>query len=397
MVDMHTHTTYSDGDKSLIELLKEAEKNKVTTLSITDHDTVAAYYELKDLDYKKIYTGKIIVGSEFNCIFNNSKIELLGYNFNLDKINDFCTNTYTKNAEYMDLNKEFKLMMDICHKNGIIVDDLTYDESMGWPIDIIHPSIKRHEENRKLFTDKEWNDTSHFFRCCTCNLDFPLFIDLSNQMPDAKKVSDAVRSAGGKVFLAHLFLYPLKDHMTYLDELVSQNIIDGIEVYHSKFTEEETKILEKYAKEHNLLISGGTDYHGDKKKGRSIGTGYGNINIDESVVENWIDNGEVYNKLVRDKIPEIIKSKGETPIISILSDDRYKEQLENKLYEEYKEVIESSGRDRIEELADMLEIIKALAKLENSNLEEVIEVSKEKVKKRGAFDKKIYLEKVIKK
>ena len=99
MVDLHTHTTYSDGDKSLIELLKEAEKNKVTTLSITDHDTVAAYYELKDLDYKKIYTGKIIVGSEFNCIFNNSKIELRGYNFNLDKINDFCTNTYTKNAE----------------------------------------------------------------------------------------------------------------------------------------------------------------------------------------------------------------------------------------------------------------------------------------------------------
>jgi len=397
MVDLHTHTTYSDGDKNLKELLIEAEKNKVTTLSITDHDTVAAYYEIKDLDYKKIYTGKIIVGSEFNCIFNNSKIELLGYNFNLDKINDFCTNTYRKNAEYMDLNKEFKLMMDICHKNGIIVDDLTYDESMGWPIDIIHPSIKRHEENRKLFTDKEWNDTSHFFRCCTCNLDFPLFIDLSNQMPDAKKVSDAVRSTGGKVFLAHLFLYPLKDHMAYLDELVSQNIIDGIEVYHSKFTEEETKILEEYAKEHNLLISGGTDYHGDKKKGRSIGTGYGNINIDETIVENWIDNGEVYNKLVRDKIPEIIKNKGETPIISILSDDRYKEQLEKKLYEEYLEVIEASGKDRIEELADMLEIIKALAKLENSNLEEVIEVSKEKVKKRGAFDKKIYLEKVIKK
>ena len=67
------------------------------------------------------------------------------------------------------------------------------------------------------------------------------------------------------------------------------------------------------------------------------------------------------------------------------------------MYEEYLEVIESNGKDRIEELADMLEIIIALSKLENSNLDEVIEVSKEKVKKRGAFDKKIYLEKVMSK
>ena len=105
---------------------------------------------------------------------------------------------------------------------------------------------------------------------------------------------------------------------------------------------------------------------------------------------------KIYNKLVRDKIPEIIKNNGENPVISILDDEKYKEELEKKLFEEYNEVLNSSGKDRIEELADMLEVIIALAKLENSSLEEVIEVSKEKVKKRGAFDKKIYLERVIK-
>lgn len=104
---------------------------------------------------------------------------------------------------------------------------------------------------------------------------------------------------------------------------------------------------------------------------------------------------KVYNKLVRDNIPEIIKSNGENPITSILEDVRYKEELEKKLYEEYNEVIESSGTDRIEELADMLEVIKALAKLENKTLDDIVEVAKEKVKKRGAFDKKIFLEKVI--
>ena len=118
--------------------------------------------------------------------------------------------------------------------------------------------------------------------------------------------------------------------------------------------------------------------------------------IKYNVLKRGVSMEKIYNKLVRDNIPEIIKNNGETPITSILDDKRYKEELENKLYEEYKEVIESNGKDRIEELADMIEIIKALAKLENSSLEEVIEVSKEKVKKRGAFDKKIYLEKVIK-
>lgn len=104
---------------------------------------------------------------------------------------------------------------------------------------------------------------------------------------------------------------------------------------------------------------------------------------------------QIYNKLVRDNIPEIIKANGEKPIISILDDNRYKEELEKKLYEEYKEVIDSSYSSRIEELADMLEVIKALAKLEDKTLDDVIIVAKEKVKKRGAFDKKIFLEKVI--
>jgi len=104
---------------------------------------------------------------------------------------------------------------------------------------------------------------------------------------------------------------------------------------------------------------------------------------------------QIYNKLVRDNIPEIIENNGETPITRILTDEEYKLELEKKLYEEYNEVLEASGKDRIEELADMLEIIIALSKLENSNLDEVIEVSKQKVIKRGAFDKKIYLEKVI--
>ena len=104
---------------------------------------------------------------------------------------------------------------------------------------------------------------------------------------------------------------------------------------------------------------------------------------------------QIYNKLVRDKIPEIIKNNNEEPITRILNDIDYKKELENKLYEEYQEVLEATGKDRLEELADMLEIISSLAKLEKSTLNNVIEIANEKVLKRGTFENKIYLERVI--
>ena len=85
------------------------------------------------------------------------------------------------------------------------------------------------------------------------------------------------------------------------------------------------------------------------------------------------------------------------PIIRFLNDCEYKKELENKLLEEYYEVIKSSGKDRIEELADMLEIIKFLANLEGKELNDIINVSDEKNNKRGSFKDKIYLEKVLKK
>ena len=102
-----------------------------------------------------------------------------------------------------------------------------------------------------------------------------------------------------------------------------------------------------------------------------------------------------YNKLVRDNIPNIIKNNGETPITRILTNEEYKQKLEKKLYEEYQEVLESSGEDRVEELADMLEVIKALAKLENKDLEDIINIANQKNSKRGSFNDKIFLEKVI--
>ena len=103
-----------------------------------------------------------------------------------------------------------------------------------------------------------------------------------------------------------------------------------------------------------------------------------------------------YNKLVRDKIPEIIKQNGEEPITRILSKDEYKKELEKKLLEECKEAIEANDEGRIEELADLLEVIIALGKLQGKTFEDIIKVCEAKRNKRGSFDEMIYLEGVRK-
>lgn len=106
--------------------------------------------------------------------------------------------------------------------------------------------------------------------------------------------------------------------------------------------------------------------------------------------------GKVYNKLVRDNIPKIIKDDGREPIVKVLDDKTFKKELEIKLLEEYKEVLSAdTSEDRIEELADMLEIIRSLSILENKTLEDIIEVANLKRNKRGGFEKKIFLERVL--
>lgn len=95
---------------------------------------------------------------------------------------------------------------------------------------------------------------------------------------------------------------------------------------------------------------------------------------------------------------KIYMEKGETPVTRVLSEVQYRVELETKLGEEYHEVLGTTTSDeRIEELADMIEIIISLAKLENKSLDEVIAVAFKKRLKRGGFDRKIYLEKVIEK
>ena len=99
-----------------------------------------------------------------------------------------------------------------------------------------------------------------------------------------------------------------------------------------------------------------------------------------------------YNKLVRDKIPEIIECNKEEAIYRYLSDSEFKEYLKLKLNEELNEVLNSKNDDEtLEEVADLLEVIKFYLKVHNYTLEDALNMCEVKNEKRGSFNKKILL------
>ena len=101
---------------------------------------------------------------------------------------------------------------------------------------------------------------------------------------------------------------------------------------------------------------------------------------------------KIYNKLVRDNIEEIMISKGAKPVTRILSDEEYLIELNKKLLEEVNEYLESG---EVEELADIKEVFLAILEVKQISNENLEEIRINKVKKRGAFKKRLLLEKEL--
>lgn len=100
----------------------------------------------------------------------------------------------------------------------------------------------------------------------------------------------------------------------------------------------------------------------------------------------------IHNKLVRDKIPEIITAAGKQPVTRVLSGEEYLAELDRKLNEE---CAEYQADKSIEEMADVLEVLYAIAAARGHSVEELERVRAEKAEKRGRFSGRIYLEKVV--
>ena len=105
-----------------------------------------------------------------------------------------------------------------------------------------------------------------------------------------------------------------------------------------------------------------------------------------------IPDEKIYNKLVRDNIPNIIEAKGKTPIVHTALKGEYLDKLYEKITEELNEFISKPSR---EEIADILEVVYSICSTYGYNLDEIEKIRREKQLKRGGFEKQIILEKVI--
>ena len=97
MVDLHIHTTCSDGTDEPVEILKKAEALGLTHISITDHCVVDAYFKIEDA--KKYYSGKIIKGTELECVWRGRLVELLGYGIDIVKMKEVLDGVYPSRME----------------------------------------------------------------------------------------------------------------------------------------------------------------------------------------------------------------------------------------------------------------------------------------------------------
>lgn len=294
MVDMHIHTIYSDGDKTLEEILKKCEEKKLDYISITDHNT-CKQYEDKALK-EKIFSGKIIKGVEMNATLDNGKkIEFLAYNIKNSKIiNEWSNKYYSKEIlrEKFELSKQASLEM--CKRTGLKynLDNIKKDIPITdfFVVYLFYEIIKYPENKTKL--GNLANSFNDFRRDGLDNPNSIYYVKIKKEfpVPNFRDVADIIHKSGGLVFLAHPFEYKFEDTISFINELKEEIKLDGIECYHpSAEKDNRINILLDYAKNNNLLISGGSDYHGDKKPNIDIGIGSGSLKIPKEYIEKWAE------------------------------------------------------------------------------------------------------------
>ena len=294
MIDLHMHTIHSDGTEDCISILKKCEEKKLDYISITDHNSVGAYFELKNIDIKNYFSGKIVCGVELNTKILNVPIEILGYGIDYNKMVSLLKNVYIDATQRNQI--EAKRLYDKCIKYGIKLDNdcLAQFNQNEFASGFFHKQITKHEENRNLISDEAWNASKILYRQYMSDPNAPLYVEMDDLVPDFETASNIIREAGGLVFIPHIYEYK-HNSMPILNYILDNYTIDGIECYYTTFTSEQHEEILTLCKKHNLFVSGGSDFHGTCKPEVDIAKGFGNLEIPTDVIANWVSKINLYN------------------------------------------------------------------------------------------------------
>ena len=262
-VDLHVHSTYSDGTKTPKELIEIAEKEGLSAIALTDHDTLDGIpAALAASDKSPV---ELIPGVELSTNFDRTEVHIVG--LFLDYTNNEINNYLAKQRQSrIDRN------IQMCQKFCDIGINITYDKMCELYPDAV---ITRAHFADYLVKNKYTGDRNEAFdRYLSPGK--PCFVN--RHKVDPSEAVSIIHQAGGVAVLAHPILYHLgKAQMNELINHVCCASIDGIEAIYSTYKPADEREIRKIAKEHNLLLSGGSDYHGANKPNIQLGTGLGHL------------------------------------------------------------------------------------------------------------------------
>lgn len=189
MIDLHIHTTASDGTCNVKEILEKAEELNLDYISITDHDTCRGYDELKSIDIKKYYSGKIIKGVELKGIYGKRTIDILGYDIDIQKMSRWLNDYYSENTREKIQTKYLKILYDRVIKNDVKLipfDEIKWNPENDWANVVIYDEITKFEENKKILPSEIFEDYEIFRQKYCYNENSIFYIDKSNDFPKAR-------------------------------------------------------------------------------------------------------------------------------------------------------------------------------------------------------------------
>ena len=267
MIDLHIHSTASDGTLSPSQIVELAANRNLDAVALTDHDTVAGIDEF--LAAGERCAVQTIPGVEVACSWYGASLHLLGL---------FIDH---KNATLLELLQEIRenrekrnhRILELLQKHGISITwEQILAESDGQVVGRPHIA-------RALVAAGHCDDIQDAF-AKFIGRDAPCYSPRFVPMP--KRTIETLHGAGGLVVLAHPFggAKPMKTILIRrkIKRLIAMGL-DGMEVYYSDYTCRQTERALKIAQDLGLIKTGGSDFHGDNMPGVEIGVGRGNLKI----------------------------------------------------------------------------------------------------------------------
>ncbi|RPH79653.1 MAG: PHP domain-containing protein [Nitrospiraceae bacterium] len=270
-IDLHLHTTHSDGSFSAAEVLRFAHKAGVTALAITDHDIVSGIPEA-------IATGaelgiEIIPGVEISSCVGKTELHILGYCMDWQdpelsrRLATLRASRHTRNPQIIERLRSLGL-------------DITYEEvrTLAGTDSVGRPHIARLLIEKKYVTSAK----DAFDRYLSEGR--PAYV--ARELPQPADAIAWIRAAGGVAVLAHPTWAKVSGEglNTLLATLKAEGL-GGIEVHYSTHSKRQTTEYLDLAKRLDLLVTGGSDFHGITKPDIEVGTGLGDLKVSEKLLD----------------------------------------------------------------------------------------------------------------